>query len=216
MTKAFSLHVKDNSSFLVKQVEQRVVLHYVRIQTNSNKFYIMEFQLGVGDYPYRIYTEYGRMGRPPRKHERCFLTRSEARNEFDKILSSKRKKGYELIFIEEEWDEFTLLPLETTPQNKIIDPISQSPSFSIHTQLGKLSEIQLHKGIQILTEIEMKILNGTHDVIDLTNQFYSVIPVVFENQVDSRYLLDTLEMVQAMKDLLLLMITPITNNYNFR
>ena len=51
MTKAFSLHVKDNSSFLVKQVEQRVILHYVRLQTNSNKFYIMEFQLGVGDYP---------------------------------------------------------------------------------------------------------------------------------------------------------------------
>ena len=47
-----------------------------------------------------------------------FLTRLEARHEFDKILSSKRKKGYELIFIEEEWDECTLLPLESTLQNK--------------------------------------------------------------------------------------------------
>ena len=82
----------------------------------------MEFQLGVGDYPYRIYTEYGRMGSPPRKHARCFLTRLEARNEFDRILSSKRKKGYELIFIEEEWDECTLLPLESTLQNKTIYP----------------------------------------------------------------------------------------------
>jgi predicted DNA-binding WGR domain protein len=202
MAKAFSLHVKDNSSFLVKQVEQRVILHYVRLQTNSNKFYIMEFQLGVGDYPYRIYSEYGRMGRPPRKHERYFLTRSEARNEFDKILSSKRKKGYELIFIEEEWDECTLLPLEDTLQNK-----TKSPSFSFHTQLGKLAEIQLHKGIQILTEIEKKLLNGTDDVIDLTNQFYSVIPVVFENLIDRRYLLDTLEKVQTKKDWLLEMIT---------
>ena len=207
MAKAFSLHVKDNSSFLVKQVEQRVILHYVRLQTNSNKFYIMEFQLGVGDYPYRIYSEYGRMGRPPRKHERYFLTRSEARNEFDKILSSKRKKGYELILIEEEWDECTLLPLGPTLQNKIIQPILQSPSFSIHTPLGKLSEIQLHKGIQILTEIEEKLLNGTPDVIDLTNQFYSVIPVVFENLIDRRYLLDTWEKVQTKKDWLLEMIT---------
>ena len=49
MTKAFSLHVKDRPSFSVKQVEQRVVLHYVRLQTNSDKFYIMEFQGGVGD-----------------------------------------------------------------------------------------------------------------------------------------------------------------------
>ena len=162
----------------------------------------MEFQLGVGDYPYRIYSEYGRMGGPPRKHERCFLTRSEARNEFDKILSSKRKKGYELIFIEEEWDNGTLLPLEPTLQNK-----TKSSSLSFHTQLGKLSEIQLHKGIQILTEIEEKILNGTHDVIDLTNQFYSIIPVIFENIIDRRYLLDTWEKVQTKKDWLLEMIT---------
>ena len=153
----------------------------------------MEFQLGVGDYPYRIYSEYGRMGSPPRKHARCFLTRLEARNEFDKILSAKRKKGYELIFIEEEWDEWTLLPLEATLQNK-----TKSPSF--HTQLGKLSKIQLHKGLHILTEIEGKILKGTHDVMDLTNQFYSIIPVVFENQMDRTNLLDTLEKVQAKKD----------------
>ena len=202
MTKAFSLHVKDNSSFLVKQVEQRVILHYVRLQTNSNKFYIMEFQLGVGDYPYRIYSEYGRMGSPPRKHARSFLTRLEARHEFDRILSSKRKKGYELIFIEEDWDECTLLPLESTPQNKTI-----SSPLSFHTPFGKLSEIQLHKGIQILTEIEGKILKGTHDVMDLTNQFYSVIPVVFENINDRRDLLDTWEKVQTKKDWLLEMIT---------
>ena len=79
--------------------------------------------------------------------------------------------------------------------------------FSFHTQLGNLSEIQLHKGLQILTEIEEKILNGTHDVMDLTNQFYSVIPVVFENQMDRTNLLDTLEKVQAKKEWLHEMIT---------
>jgi predicted DNA-binding WGR domain protein len=202
MTKAFSHHMKDNSSFLIKQVEQRAILHYFRIQTNSNKFYIIEFQLGTGEYSYRIYTEYGRVGSPPRKHARCFLTRLEARHEFDKILSAKQKKGYELIFVEEDWDEWTLLPLEATLQNK-----TKSPSLSFHTQLGKLSEIQLHKGLQILTEIEEKILKGTHDVMDLTNQFYSVIPIVFENQMDRTNLLDTLEKVQTKKDWLLEMIT---------
>ena len=199
MTKAFSHHMKDNSSFLVKQVEQRAILHYFRMQTNSNKFYIMEFQLGVGEYSYRIYTEYGRVGSPPRKHARCFLTRLEARHEFDKILSTKRKKGYELIFIEEDWDEWTLLPLEITLQDKT--------NSSFHTPLEKLSEIQLHKGLHILTEIEDKILKGPHNVMDLTNQFYSVIPVVFENQMDRTNLLDTLEKVQAKKDWLLEMIT---------
>ena len=200
MTKAFSLHVKDLPSFSVKQVEQRVVLNYVRIQTNSNKFYMMEFQEGVGDFSYRIYIEYGRMGRSSRRHEKCFLSRSEAREEFDKILKSKRKKGYELILIEEEWDKFSRLPLEDSVPNKTIHPYSPSPSLSIHTPLGKLSEMQLHRGIHILSEIEQNIHKGTSGVMDLSNEFYSVIPVVFGSQIDRSYLLDTTEKVQAIKE----------------
>jgi predicted DNA-binding WGR domain protein len=207
MTKAFSLHVKDLPSFSVKQVEQRVVLNYIRIQTNSNKFYIMEFQEGVGDDgSYRIYIEYGRVGRPPRRHERCFLSRSKAREEFDKILKSKRKKGYELILIEEEWDKFSRLPLEDSVPNKTIQLCSQSPSLSIHTPLGKLSELQIHRGIHILTEIEQNIHNGTDDVMDLSNEFYSVIPVAFGSQIDKSYLLDTMEKVQERKEWLFQMI----------
>ena len=68
--------------------------------------------------------------------------------------------------------------------------------FSISVRIW----IPFIKGIQILTEIEEKILNGTHDVMDLTNQFYSVIPVVFENPMDKSNLLDTLEKVQAKKE----------------
>ena len=206
MTKAFSLHVKDLPSFSVKQVEQRVVLNYVRIQTNSNKFYIMEFQEGVGDGSYRIYIEYGRVGRSPRRHERCFLSRSKAKEEFDKILKSKRKKGYELILIEEEWDKFSRLPLDDSVPNKAIQPYSQSPSLSIHTPLGKLSELQIQRGIHILTEIEQNIYNGTDDVMDLSNQFYSVIPVAFGSQIDRSYLLDTMEKVQVKKEWLFQMI----------
>ena len=206
MTKAFSLHVKDLPSFSVKQVEQRVVLNYVRIQTNSNKFYMMEFQEGVGDFSYRIYIEYGRMGRSPRRHERYFLSRMEAREEFDKILTSKRKKGYELILIEEEWDKFSRLPLEDFVPNKTIQLCSQSPSLSIHTPLGKLSELQIHRGIHILTGIEQNIYNGTDDVMDLSNQFYSVIPVAFGSQIDKSYLLDTMEKVQERKEWLFQMI----------
>ena len=200
MTKRFSLHVKDRPSFLVKHIEQRIILNYVRIQTNSNKFYMMEFQEGVGEYPYRIYTEYGRLGRPARKHERFFLTQLEARKEFEKILSSKRKKGYELIVIEEEWDGFSLKPFSGLVQNSTIHPYSQPHSLSIHTPFGKLSEIQLHRGIQILIQIEKKIHNGNYDVIDLSNQFYSVIPVVFGNQIDRSYLLDNLEKIQEKKE----------------
>lgn len=206
MTKAFSLHVRDLPFFSVKQVEQRVVLNYVRIQTNSNKFYMMEFQEGVGDVSYRIYIEYGRMGRSPRRHERYFRTRSEAKVEFDKILTSKRNKGYELILIEEEWEKFSGLPLEDSVPNKIIQPHSQFPFLSIRTPLGKLSELQIQRGIHILTEMEKNICNGNDDVTDLSNLFYSVIPVAFGSQIDKSSLLDTMEKVQERKEWLFQMI----------
>ncbi len=156
MTKAFSLQKKDDSSFSVKYIEQRVILNYVRIQTNSNKFYMMEFQEGEGECPYRIYIHYGRTGSPPRRHERYFQSRSEAKQAFDTTLIAKRKKGYELILVEEDWDQYSHLPLELTDPSKLNHPDPQSPTLSINTPLGKLSEIQLHRGVGILTEIEQK------------------------------------------------------------
>lgn len=198
MTKPFSHDAKDSPSFLVKQVEQRVVLHYVRIQTNSNKFYILEFQEGVGDCSYRIYVEYGRMGSPPRRHERWFQSRFEAKKEFDRILTSKRKKGYELILIEEESDNNPPIPLEHSNSYES-QPYPQSPTLSIYTPFGKLSEIQIHRGLHILTEIEQHIHQGQHDVMALSNQFYSVIPIAFGSHIDKSSSLDTMEKVMKKK-----------------
>jgi predicted DNA-binding WGR domain protein len=199
MTKAFSLHMKDTPSFSVKHVEQRVVLNYVRIQSNSNKFYIMELQEGAVENSYRIYIEYGRLGRFPRRHVRYFLARLEAKSEFEKILTSKRKKGYELILIEDDWDDFSYNPFEKIEQTKTSQPISPFPTSSIHSPLGQLSDIQLHRGFHILTQLEENIHNGGFDVLDLSNQFFSVIPIVLGNQIDESYLLDTKEKVQAKK-----------------
>lgn len=198
---------KDTSSFSLKQVEQRLVLNYASILGNSNKYYIIEFHEGLGEYSFRIYSEYGRLGSPPRKHERFFQTRPKAKREFDRIISSKRKKGYEIVLLDEEWEELFFTQIRPYDQSKIVRPISHTPSISIHTPFGDLSEIQLHKGIQILTEIEEQLhTNGTHDVIRLTNQFYSVIPVVFGNQIDKSFLLNNLEKVEEKKEKLKQMI----------
>ncbi len=199
-------NVKETPSFSVRQMEQRVVLNYVSIPGNSNKFYIMEFHEGSGEYSFCIYTEYGRLGRMPRKQKRFFQTRLHAKKEFDRILSSKRKKGYEMIVIDEEWEELSLIPLRARYQSNVIHSNAQSPSISNHTPLGNLSEIQLHRGMQILTEIEEILHQGTHDVIRLSNQFYSVIPVVFGNQIDKSFLLDNSEKVKEKKEQLKQMI----------
>lgn len=198
--------MKDLPSFSVKQVEQRVVLNFVSIPGNSNKFYIMGFLEGIGKYSYCIYTEYGRLGRAPRKQKRYFKTRFEAKREFERILSSKRNKGYEVIIIDEEWEEFSLIPFKTSYQANSNHPISESPFISTHTVLGKLSETQLNRGMQILTELEEKLHNSTNEVIRLSNQFYSVIPVVFGNQIQQEHLLDNLEKVQEKKECLKRMI----------
>ena len=137
MSKTCSIQVKNPPSFSMTQIEQRVVLNYVRIQTNSNKFYILEFQEGLGECPYRIYIEYGRMGSPPRRHERYFRSRMEARKDFDRTLTSKRKKGYELILIEEDWDAYFSIS-DSIPNSDPLPP-------SINTPLGKLSETQYSK-----------------------------------------------------------------------
>ena len=57
-----------------------------------------------------------------------------------------------------------------------------------------------------MTEIEQNIYNGTDDAMDLSNQFYSVIPVAFGSQIDRSYLLDTMEKVQERKEWLFQMI----------
>ncbi|WP_338473057.1 WGR domain-containing protein [Niallia sp. XMNu-256] len=211
MTKLLSPRMKNLSSFSVKQVEQRVVLNYVRIQTNSNKFYIMEFQEGEGEFSYRIFIEYGRMGSPPRRHERYFQSRLETREAFDRILNSKRKKGYELILIEEEWENDCYIQISGFTPKNIIYPNDPSPTLPSHTTpFGKLSEIQIHRGLLILTEIEKSIQNERHDVIDLSNKFYSLIPVAFGSSIDRNYILDTMTKVQEKKEWLNQMINDST------
>lgn len=210
MINRFDLYTENPPSFSVKQIEQRVVLHFFSIQRNSNKFYIMEFQEGSGQFSYRIYTEYGRMGSTPRRHERYYQTRFEAKKEFERILSAKRKKGYELIILDDESDEYPLLPQGTPFQGIKTEAISQSSPTALHTAFGKLSETQLLRGLRILTEIEEIIHYGTPEIIYLSNQFYSVIPVVAGNRIDRTCLLDTLEKVEAKKKWLKQMMTVFT------
>ena len=78
---------------------------------------------------------------------------------------------------------------------------------------GNFQSLQIHRGIHILTEIEQNIYNGTDDVMDLSNQFYSVIPVAFGSQIDKSYTLDTLEKVQERKEWLHGIITANPTNY---
>lgn len=65
MARAIRINSPESPNFNCARVLERKVLNYASLGENSNKFYIIELQEGTGDYPYRIYTEYGRMGKNP-------------------------------------------------------------------------------------------------------------------------------------------------------
>ncbi|WP_180953843.1 WGR domain-containing protein [Bacillus sp. M6-12] len=190
-----------NSLFNPESVEQRVFLNFVSLQSNANKFYIIEFQEGSGTQPFCIYTEYGRMGRTPRQESRYFSSRETANQFFHSLLSSKKAKGYELVAIEEDFDDlFTPRINQIHNRSLRIEP----NSLSLHTQLGELSEIQLHRGLQILEEIEERLMKDSSDLLYLSNKFYSLIPIVFGNKINMNdSVLDTHEKLYQRKEWLL-------------
>ena len=183
-----SIYSKTSPVFSVHEVIERAVLNFVSLQHNSNKFYIIELQKATAEsgYPFRIYTEYGRIGNSPRKEGRYYHNQKLATDEFYHIVSSKRSKGY--IGIEEE-DKKTPSPTTFTFTYKspktdsdhsnqsfdrwgnIIKP-SKGHNLFLFTPIGYVSAKQVVKGFEILRQIEEK-LAGKSDVdFDyLSNQF---------------------------------------------
>lgn len=218
MAIAVSLN-SDGTVFNNTNTLERVVLNFASLKDNSNKFYIMELQEGTGEYPFRVYTEYGRLGKNPRKEGRYFSGRGSAVVEFDKILTQKQRKGYEKVEVD---DGFSFAPssrMVSTKEPKVdlssiadkvlqfIGKIYQTTTqflvTSIDTPLGKLSANQVAKGLEILAEIESDLDNGYNRFDRLSNNFYSVIPVSFGSQVNySKFVIDDYYKLNEKKDLL--------------
>jgi poly [ADP-ribose] polymerase len=221
MVRAISVSDYGSLTFVVSKVEERVVLNFASLRDNSNKFYILEFQEGSGVYPYRIFTEYGRLGKTPRQEGRHFHSRFQAQQEFDKILSAKRSKGYVKVVVD---DGFNFAPSVATVQakgqtkqndlskvnNKVLRLIGKlyqnATSYlisSIDTPLGKLSATQVAKGLEVLEKIEERLDNGYTQYDDLSDEFYSVIPVSFGNKVDyGAFVINNYFKLNEKKDLL--------------
>jgi len=87
--KAFKAH---EVSVVVKDVTARHTLNFTDIVKNNNKFYNLEIQ--ETDKGWYIYTNYGRVGGTIIKEYRPCSSKSQAELESEKILSSKKKKGY--------------------------------------------------------------------------------------------------------------------------
>ena len=78
---------------------KRTTLNYTDIVSNNNKYYSAEI-VKASDDGFYIFTTYGRVAAPnPAKEYRAFSSQNEAEKEFDKIIKSKVKKGYQEVLL---------------------------------------------------------------------------------------------------------------------
>lgn len=210
--------------FTSTRVIRKDVLNYASLGENSNKYFIMELQEGTGQYPYCIYVENGRMGGPtPQRRDRFYHSLYEAESDYRDLKSEKNRKGYKEVDVDDNSNGSSASTTVTVKQktkkedlSKINDKVlrligklyQDATSYlvqAIQTPLGKLSATQVAKGLEILARIEDILDSGSggYQLDQLSNEFYSVIPVTFGTKVDyNKFLINNYNKLNQQKDLL--------------
>lgn len=218
MAQAVAVVHKD---FQKKKELKKDILNFASLGANSNKFYILELQEGIGIQPFAVYCEYGRLGSTPQRKHRFFGTEHEAQREYQKIKRSKESKGYKVVDIQDQAVGQVQIDVKDTRKkevgqiknkvHRLIGKLYQSATSylvsAIQTPLGKVSGTQVAKGLTVLKKIE-DILDGggtldTNRLERLSDEFYSVIPVPFGSRVDkNKFMIDNYVKLNERKDLL--------------
>lgn len=76
-------------------VLKKTTLNFLDAIANSNKYYTIELHEANGKF--RIFTDYGRLGKTSKKEVRYPTSLFSAESEFDSIVRSKVKKGYKEV-----------------------------------------------------------------------------------------------------------------------
>lgn len=218
MAQAVTVAHKD---FQKKKELKKDILNFASLGANSNKFYILELQEGVGIQPFAVYCEYGRLGSSPQRKHRFFGTEYEAEREYQKIKRSKESKGYKVVDIQDQSVGQVKVDVKDGRKkevgqiknkvHRLVGKLYQSATSylvsAIQTPLGKVSGTQVVKGLTVLKKIE-DILDGggtldANRLERLSDEFYSVIPVPFGSRVDkNKFLIDNYVKLNERKDLL--------------
>ncbi|MFF2532407.1 WGR domain-containing protein [Brevibacillus sp. NPDC058079] len=216
----------DLYPFTVTKVHEKMLLNSASIGKNANKFYVIELQEGTGGpTAYRIYTENGRIGaKTPQRRARWYSSYLSAINEYNSIINDKKNGSSRYKEVEVDQAQASS-PVQLTVKSttkkedlsqvkdkvlRLIGKLYQSATSylikSIDTPLGKLSANQVAKGLQVLNRIESLLDRGVTsgwDIENLSDEFYSEIPVTFGSRVDARkFLIDDYVKLNDRKDLL--------------
>lgn len=204
-------------------VLKKDVLNYAAMSANSNKFYILEL-VQEGPNTFKVCIQYGRMGQKPRTLEHEFSSEYQANHFYTSQKYKKEAKGYCAVEIDDTKSTGPVVVQTKTSKNakekalenidnKVLKMIGRLYDYAtayvtqnVSTPLGQLSAKQVVKGYQILEEIEQELLkkNGTRkDFEQLSNKFYTTIPVIFGRQVRiNQMMIDDFNKLNQRKDLL--------------
>lgn len=170
-----------DSGFENYNIIKKTTLNFLDAVNNSNKFYTIELHELNGKY--RIFTDYGRLGSTSKKEVRETDSLVVAEKEFNNILKSKKRKGYNEIELAQSLtgsqkareliDSIEIKPEKEVKIESKLDPAIQEFVKQIFDEagrklsylvkgnfssdgaspLGKLSSNQINKGRKILLEI---------------------------------------------------------------
>lgn len=203
-------------------IVRKETLNFADIKNNNNKFYTLEI-VEDGD-GYVLNLSWGRVGTSAQSSSKKFDDLVTVEKEFEKKKTSKEKKGYvRLLMADDEYSaavvddslvgEGSLVTKSDVEVSKeVLELIEKLMKYSktfvrdnVKTPIGKLSKSQVDLGRASLIEIKGAIESGfvVDDLYELTNQFYRLIPVVF-NQAGGKsdLLIDSLNKVDMYSNLL--------------
>lgn len=113
-------------------VIDRASLNFFEPKDNSNKFYIAELHQSLSGLGYRLYVNYGRVGRDGVENAQKFDTLGSAQREFTKKVASKVKKGYLQV------DLATFNRGSSEGQNKVnADSLGKDVKVAVKSNLSK-------------------------------------------------------------------------------
>jgi poly [ADP-ribose] polymerase 2/3/4 len=210
------------------RVLEHAVLNFNSIEGNNNKFYSIELQ--ESSEGFRIFTHYGRVGAPGKKEGRYILkqefkddTKEIALKEFNKILNSKKKKGYvplDMALLDIGSGKIqSHAPSQTSSNSRcsidqriqdlvrqVYQEASQSLSSIIRTPLGALSESQIGLGFKKLSDIRQALsCRDSKKLIELSSQFYSLVPQKFSHRIGLESVIDSEQKADKQEEILQLM-----------
>jgi predicted DNA-binding WGR domain protein len=167
--------VPDRNAYTVHE-EYGVLLNQTNINSNNNKFYVVQILYNTKKDTYSVWTRWGRVGENGKSNNKECDNSTSSIKEFKKVFKSKTGNAWNTPFVEKS-EKYCVVEIE----NKEETTNDSSP-------MGKLTEKQIEKGQAVLKMIEKELEKSDSDdtnsdelesdvLIDLSSKFFTLIPV---------------------------------------